>query len=124
MSTFAPHPILVRGRERLDNWGNWSRLDGPDTGLPRKTNFYTPPRTGDTWAEGDQAIDEAKPVVNYIEAEWTESLVLKLPGRQRTAVIYAYVRQYEIFLLSRRLHCDRETARRVLVEAEWSIGRA
>lgn len=123
MSSFAPPPSVERGRRLLDNWGAWSRMDGPDTGLPRKVNFYTPPRTGDTWAEGDQDKEETKPVINYLEAEWVETLVVVMPPRLKLAVMYSYYHQYEIFLVARRLHVDRDHARRLLTEAEAWIGR-
>lgn len=123
MAEFRAPPGIERGRDRLENWANWSRLDGSDTGLPRKVNFYTPPRTGDTWAEGDQDLEETKPVVNHLEAEWVEALVLRMGGRLRVAVTERYLHRREMFQIAKRLHVDREKARLILTEAEAWIGR-
>jgi DNA-directed RNA polymerase specialized sigma24 family protein len=123
MSTFRASPTVERGRDRLDNWGNWSRLDGSDTGLPRKCSYYTPPRAGDTWLESDDKDEESQPVINHLEAEWVEGLVLQMPARLRLAVVERYLHRREIFQIAKRLHVDRDKARLILVEAEAWVGR-
>lgn len=123
MSTFKAPPTVERGRDRLENWANWSRLDGSDTGFPKKVNFYTPPRTGDTWQEGGEDVDEAQPVIDHLEAQWVETLVLNMGGRLKTAVVERYLYRREIFQVARRLHVDRDKARLILAEAEAWIGR-
>jgi len=116
-------PTVERGRDRLDNWANWSNLDGSDTGLPRKVNFYTPPRTGDTWQEGDPDAEEAKPVIDFVAAEWVESLVLKMPPTHKLAVTERYLRRRNFHAIAQMLHVDRDKARRILRDAEAWIGR-
>ena len=122
MSQFRAPPTLERGRERLDNWANWSRLDGSDTGLPRKCNFYLPPRAGDTYLDAEDR-EETKPIIDHLEAEWVESLVLNMGDRLRVAVTERYLHRREIFQVAKRLHVDRDKARLILTEAELWVGR-
>ena len=120
----AASPIIERGQERLWNWAAWSRLDGSDTGFPRKTAYYTPPKAGDTWLDGSDKGDETEAAVNYLEAEWVEALVLELQPHQRLAVLDRYINHGDIEAMAKRLHVDRQRARIILAEAERYIGMA
>lgn len=114
-------PTVERGRDRLENWAQWSRLDSSDTGYPRKCAYWTPPRAGDVYDDDDF---EALPVVDYIDAERVEAIVVGLEHASRQAVRARYIERRSLNAIARLIHGDRHRAERILVEAEQRVGRA
>lgn len=109
---------LERGREALENWGNWSRLDSSDTGFPSQCSYYTPPQAGDVW---DGAED--KPPIDTAWAIQVEAVVVGMGYEMRKAVRLRYVEQFRLDRIARAVRMDRQKAEGVLMAAEKIVGR-
>ena len=118
---YPASPAVERGRERLENWGLWSRLDSHGVGYPRKCAYWTPPRTGDIYDE--QPESETQPVIDYVDAELVEACVIGMTHVMRRAVKAMYLDRQRKDVVAKRLHTDRHGLERLLVEAETRVGR-
>lgn len=115
-------PVVERGRDRLDNWALWSRLDGADTGFPRKCAFWTPPRAGDVWDESDDA--ETQPIINHQDAEAVEAIIVTMAHVSKRALRAKYIDRRRIDDIARLLSRGRDDVDKLLYEAEARIGRS
>lgn len=115
-------PVVERGRERLDNWALWSRLDGSDTGYPRECSYYTPPRTGDTFDEATES--ETKPPIDAIDAEAVERIIVQMAHISRVAIRVRYIERQPMKAVARALNMYTDNAAKILFEAEARIGRS
>jgi hypothetical protein len=113
-------PVVERGRNRLYNWRLWSRLDGSDTGYPRRTSYYTPPRTGDTFDDGESAPED----IDHRDAALVDEIIHKMPYTPRICIKYVWIERRKKSDLARALGCSFQTALDHLTEAEAEIGRA
>lgn len=115
-------PVVERGRDRLDNWALWSRLDGADTGYPRKCSIYTPPRAGDVWDEGDDS--DPLPIIDHQDAEAVEAIIVTMAHVSRQALRAKYIDRRRLQDIAHRLSRGRDDVEKLLYEAEARVGRA
>lgn len=114
-------PVVERGRDRLDNWALWSRLDGADTGFPRKCSYWTPPRAGDVYDESDA---ESLPVIDHRDAEAVEAVIVSMAHVSRAALRAKYIERRRMQEIMRLLSRGRDDVDKLLYEAEARIGRS
>jgi DNA-directed RNA polymerase specialized sigma24 family protein len=112
--------VVDRGRDRLHNWAAWSRLDGADIGYPRKTSYWTPPRTGDTYDE-EESLPEN---IDHQDAERVNDLIQAMSYTPRFIVKMIWFERKKKSELARHLGCTLDKAINLLTEVESEIGRA
>lgn len=113
-------PAQERGKERLENWALWSRLDSSDTGYPSRCSYWTPPRAGDVFEE---VRDEPKPDINYRDAEIVEAMVVRLGAHVTIAVKMRYLKRAKTSQIARELGQTFQGAVDMLNRAEMEVGR-
>lgn len=114
-------PTVERGRERLTNWANWSRLDSADLGYPGRCSYWTPPRRGEI--DEEATTDEPLPDVDWRDAEQVEAIIVTMEARSREILCARYIRRMRIGAIAALVHMDRAGAEKWLFEAEARIGR-
>ena len=110
--------LLEKGRDALENWANWSRLDSSDTGYPSRCSYYTPPAAGDVW-DGVETL----PPIDTVLALRIESLVIGMGYTMRLAVRLRYIDRYRLDRVARAVRMERHRAENMLIEAEKMAGR-
>lgn len=120
MTTDPTSPVVERGRDRLRNWRLWSRLDGADVGWPRKTSYYTPPRTGDVYDDEESMPED----IDHRDAELVNDIIHKMPYTPRICIKMVWIEREKKSALARHLGCTFQAALDHLTAAEAEIGRA
>lgn len=107
-----------RGRDRLENWGLWSRLDGAPCDMKRQVSWYTPPVAGDVW-DGMEVLEQP----DTRDAELVERMVVGLGFLRQRAVKLRYVERYRIERVARAVRESRDMVEKLLLEVEQMVGR-
>jgi DNA-directed RNA polymerase specialized sigma24 family protein len=109
----------MTGRERLENWANWARIDNPRLGYPKicaHAREYQA-EAGDIWIEPSETI-----TIDDIDAGRVEAFVVALQAKEREIVRMFHVERYLVMQIARAFSASSRTITEILDSVENRVG--